>query len=185
MVLPPLELFSLRKELPCCRALFPFLRGSCLSLLRISHSGAAAADSVHCFAHASRSPHIDRVDIFKHRICGTAARTRRRLEAGTSILDKSMISCGSSHSNLERFIKLIAATNTRARWTKGRLRSLYPTFNPSSSENLCNFAKLLPARHAHIAASSMCTHTEDRIPDSWLQNLMGIARIPSQRCGMD
>ena len=78
MVLPPLELFSLREELPCCRAALSVFRRSEFGLFRSVASSSAA--SVHSFPQASHSHAVDRVHAFKHRVSRTAFRTNRRLE---------------------------------------------------------------------------------------------------------
>ena len=86
MVLPPLELFSLRRELPCCRAALSVL-WACFelrigrSLFLIGSCGVRGSYGLSPPVSAGlASPRIDRGDAFEHRISRAAFRTRRRLE---------------------------------------------------------------------------------------------------------
>src|SRR5450631_1035688 len=112
MVLPPLELFSLRKELPCCRA--------ALSVLRhrferdAYHPGDSGAASVHLFPQDSHSHELQASTLSR---VGSSALHSGHLgnsNSGVSWLDSSMISCGIGCAAISRASSSwSAATNTR------------------------------------------------------------------------
>ena len=169
MALPPLELFSLRKELPCCRA--------ALSVFDANRC-AASSSSIVCFprpipragiyppARSTRVPHAShsqrsRVGTLEHRASAPQFGQMGGSNSGSSVLDSSMMSCGIGlRGNLARLLKLIG----RNEHLELAQNSLVPDYECIASRSVRSSSQFLPAsvprRSATPASASSHSHSD-------------------------
>src|SRR5580658_6683848 len=93
MVLPPLELFSLREELPCCRAALSVFFAGYFAAFPASPS-ASTAGSVHCLPQASQSQEFDGSALSSTGSSAPQLGHFGGMYSGTFSRDSSTISCG-------------------------------------------------------------------------------------------
>jgi hypothetical protein len=144
MVLPPLELFSLRKELPCCRAALSVFEGSGLGLCRFAIQVGRRFGPLlsTCFA----KPRICGVDTLKHGVGGaTMGACGRfifwRLLAG---FFDNLLRDG-PRGNLERLVKLVGSNHdSGSAEAEGITRSglLNPALDSRTLQHLVNLPSL-------------------------------------------
>src|ERR1035441_2255902 len=158
MVLPPLELFSLRRELPCCRAALSVFGGLLFGFFRVLCEPSCRFGPL--VSAGFTFPRVGRIHGFKHRIAGTAFWAARR---------------SPRELDLRRFLVLRRADRRGPEFEDfppcahpRRWRVVHQAVRPNSQYLLVSgplrAALLLLASRTRITASSMCSHEVCRTP---------------------